>query len=139
MQLLIMRRPSLKGSTIGDLFIDGKRFCYTLEDVIREISGQSVFAWKRPGETAIPRGRYRVEVTMSPHFGRRLPLLLDVPGYEGVRIHPGNKAADTEGCILVGFECEGNIIYKSQLAFAGLFTLIQRALGEGETVYIALQ
>ena len=94
MNLLLKRNPSNGSCTIGTLFVDGEQLCYTLEDVVRE---QKVYA-----QTAIPAGRYRVQVTMSPRFKRMLPLLHDVPNYSGVRIHPGNTAEDTEGCILPG-------------------------------------
>lgn len=103
----VSRHPSDTSCTIGDLWVsdDGgttwARLCWTLEDVVREITGQSVESWKIHGETAIPRGTYRVIVDHSRRFGRDLPHILDVPGFEGVRIHGGNTAVDTEGCILV--------------------------------------
>lgn len=80
--------------TLGVLTVDGKDFGYTVEDTIREV--------KVHGKTAIPEGRYRVDWTLSQRFGRYMPLLLNVPGFRGIRIHPGNSAADTEGCILPG-------------------------------------
>ena len=98
--------------TIGKLFIDGEYFCYTLEDAVRDK--------KIAGVTAIPAGTYRCIVNMSNRFQKLMPLLLEVPGFEGVRIHSGNKAADTAGCILVGYEWQGDRIYKSGLAFYDL-------------------
>jgi hypothetical protein len=80
--------------TIGDLYVNGKWFCNTLEDVVREI--------KIPNETAIPFGTYKVIVNMSPRFKRLLPRLLNVPGFDGILIHRGNTPSDTSGCILVG-------------------------------------
>lgn len=80
--------------TIGKLYIDGEYFCDTLEDTVRDE--------KIPGETAIPCGIYDVVVNMSNKFKRKLPLLLNVPNFTGIRIHRGNTAKDTEGCILVG-------------------------------------
>jgi hypothetical protein len=77
------------------------RLCWTLEDVIREVPGQPVENWKIFGETAIPSGTYQALLNFSQHFQRDLPELLNVPGYAGVRIHGGNTAVDTEGCILV--------------------------------------
>lgn len=87
---------SFKGPdyTIGKLYIDGKYFCDTLEDAVRKV--------KIPGKTAIPAGTYFCVWSHSPRFGRILPELIDVLNYTGVRIHTGNTADDTEGCILVG-------------------------------------
>lgn len=137
MELLVKRGDSLKGSTIGELYVDGVRECFTLEDQVREVPGP-VAAWKIPGETAIPRGRYQVIVDMSAHFGRLLPHVLNVPGYEGVRIHPGNSAKDTEGCILLGLTREANLIYQSRAAFDAFFLKLQAALKTGQTAHITV-
>lgn len=84
--------------TIGRMLINGKYFCDTLEDQVRDLADeQKVYA-----KTAIPAGKYEVRVTWSPKFKRNLPLLLGVPYFSGIRIHRGNRAADTSGCILVG-------------------------------------
>ena len=83
--------------TIGKLYIDGIYFCDTLEDTVRSAGV------KIAGKTAIPAGTYRVKKTMSPRFKKVLPEILNVPNYTGVRIHAGNTAADTEGCVLLGF------------------------------------
>lgn len=82
--------------TIGTFLIDGLFECFVLEDQVRE-PGVKV-----PGQTAIPVGRYEVIITPSQRFKEDLPLLVGVPGFEGVRIHAGNTHEDTEGCILVG-------------------------------------
>jgi hypothetical protein len=84
--------------TIGRLFVNGTYFCDTLEDRVRDLTNEK----KVYGETAIPAGTYEVRVTWSPAFKRNLPLLLGVPHFEGLRIHRGNYAKDTLGCILVG-------------------------------------
>lgn len=139
MKLTLRRHESKGDSTIGTLAIDGVPNCFTLEDVVREVDGQPVEAWKVPGKTAIPRGTYEVKVTPSARFKRRLPLLVGVPGFEGIRIHPGNTAADTEGCLLVGFEDRGDgSIGRSREAFLPLFYAIDAALGRGEKVFIAI-
>jgi len=102
----VRRSPSSQGATIGNLFystdtVVWERFCYTLEDIVREIPGIPVVSWKIKETTAIPFGKYSVVVSHSPHFDKDLPEILDVPGFTGVRIHGGNKASDTEGCLLV--------------------------------------
>jgi hypothetical protein len=119
--------------TIGKLYVDGVDTCYTLEDIVRP-DGEKVY-----GETAIPAGRYRVVITFSNRFRRDLPLLLDVPNFEGIRIHPGNTAADTHGCILVGMERSGDTITHSRVAFAGLFADIRDAVERREEIWIEVK
>lgn len=99
--------------TIGKLYIDNQYFCDTLEDVVRK-NGEKVY-----GKTAIPSGMYRVKKTFSPRFKKVLPEILEVPGFSGVRIHSGNTAADTEGCLLLGLNKEkGKVLYsKDTVAF----------------------
>ena len=89
---------------LGGHPIDDGAELFTCEDVDRGLDAAipATLARKVKGATAIPVGTYRVAVTMSQRFGRRLPLLLGVPGFAGIRIHPGNGPEDTEGCILVG-------------------------------------
>lgn len=97
MMLHLQRSKIFPHCTIGRLSIDGVFFCHTLEDTVRPAGV------KIPGRTAIPAGQYEVLLTHSVRFKKILPLLLKVPGFEGVRIHGGNTADDTLGCILVGF------------------------------------
>lgn len=111
-------------STIGELWLGDWRECYTLEDCVRKE--------KIPNVTAIPAGRYEVVITFSNRFQRPLPLLLNVPNYEGVRIHPGNSAKDTEGCILVGTTRGVDYIGESRLAFNSLFDEISRVIHSGK-------
>lgn len=105
--LKVTREPSTAKATPGKLYYrinpadNWTWHCYTLEDVAREVEGQPVEIWKRYGETAIPYGVYKVTLGMSQRFGKLLPRILDVPGFDGVLIHGGNTAADTHGCILV--------------------------------------
>lgn len=115
--LTIKRKPSANGCTIGELFYNGKFFCYTLEDVVRPAGAAKV-----PGATAIPAGTYPVSIERSPTFRMLTPRLHEVPGFEGVLLHVGNSAADTRGCILVGFsKLPSNVkIYKSEDAFQAL-------------------
>ena len=92
---------------VGRLMIDNVFQCFTMEDAVREIRNKPVSIWKIAGRTAIPRGTYEVKVTTSQRFQKPLPLLLDVPGFSGIRIHSGNSSADSEGCILVGHKWDG--------------------------------
>ena len=119
MRLTLQREPSTKVSTAGKLFIDGQFECYTLEDIVRP-RGVKVY-----GQTAIPAGSYQVVLTMSPRFKRVLPLLLNVQGFEGIRIHPGNKAEDTDGCILVGDAPAPDWLGQSKVAFDRLFAKLR--------------
>lgn len=121
MKLSLKRIDKREDCTIGELYVDGKFECYTLEDVVRE-DGVKIL-----GQTAIPEGTYEVVISLSPRFQKLLPLLLNVPNFEGVRIHTGNTAADTEGCILVGRKRLVNSIGESRLAFDALFPKIQAA------------
>jgi hypothetical protein len=113
MELRIERTDFSDESTIGELSVNGQFECYTLEDKTRPE--------KIAGKTAIPAGRYEVVINFSQRFQRQLPLLLKVPNFEGIRIHPGNTAANTEGCILVGETKSGNFIGQSRVAFERLF------------------
>jgi hypothetical protein len=120
MNLRLLRRTFTDTSTIGQLTVDGKPECFTLEDKVRAV--------KIKGQTAIPAGIYEVTITFSDKFKKPLPLLLNVPNFAGIRIHPGNTAADTEGCILVGTTAAKDRVGNSKVAFAALFPKLQAAL-----------
>lgn len=132
MKIEVIRIFTANDTTIGKMFIDGIDTCYTLEDIIRP-DGEKVY-----GKTAIPAGRYRVDVTPSARFKRDLPILLDVPNFTGVRIHAGNSAEDTHGCILVGLTQEGDRITRSRDAMAVVFPQIRDAVQRGEEVWIEI-
>ena len=119
--------------TVGRLSIDGKYFCDTLEDAVRA-PGVKV-----RGKTAVPEGRYRVVLTESPRFKRILPLLVDVPNFEGVRIHPGNTAEDTEGCLLVGFNQVKGKVVASRATFQKLFEKLWAADQAGEEIWTEIK
>lgn len=138
MHLLLKRVQLDPDVTIGALSIDGEHFCWVCEDPVREVPGEPVEAWKVYGKTAIPHGVYKVVITWSNRFGRLLPLLVDVPGYSGVRIHPGNTAADTEGCLLPGLVRSAKGVGHSRPACDYLLPKIDRAIkaGEGCTIEI---
>lgn len=132
MKLTLRRTTFTQHSTIGELSIDGVFECFTLEDVVRD-DGVKVF-----GETAIGTGSYKVELTQSPRFKRVLPLLVDVKNFVGVRIHPGNSAKDTLGCILVGRTKQIDWIGLSGLAFAQLFLKLENAVKRGEGITLEI-
>jgi hypothetical protein len=123
--------------TVGKISIDGEPAGFTLEDAVREVPGQAVETWKIAGETAIPTGTYQVIMNWSQRFGKVMPLLVDVPGFSGIRIHPGNTDADTEGCLLVGQHWGGgDWIDGSRLAFGPIYGRIEAAVNRGEPVMI---
>jgi len=134
MKLTLKRYQTLNGTTLGRLFNGSTFICFTLEDQVR------INEPKVHGSTAIPAGVYQVTVTQSPRFGRLLPLLNNVPNFEGVRIHPGNTQRDTEGCILPGdtVSSDGQSIYNSRIAFGKLFDIINKALNQKDTVSIEI-
>lgn len=138
MEIIVERLQKDEDVTIGAITIDGDFACWSLEDPVREVPGQPVSTWKIHGKTAIPAGRYKVIVDMSARFKRLLPLLLDVPGYSGVRIHAGNTAADTEGCILVGNERLAKSLARSQLALAPFMTKLSEAQRKGEPIWLEI-
>ena len=132
MKLQLERKVYTETSTVGELSIDGKFFCYTLEDTVRQ-PGIKVY-----GKTAIPSGAYPVSMTFSPKFGKPMPLVNGVRNYVGVRIHPGNTAADTEGCILVGHTKGNNFIGESRKAFGDLLPQIEKACKNRESVTLVI-
>lgn len=120
--------------TMSSLTIDDEWAAWVLEDVVREVKGQPVSQWKIKGLTAIPRGLYEVKITPSARFKRDLPELLNVPGFVGIRVHPGNTAADTEGCLLPGLDRFAQSVGRSKLAFDSIFFKIKEAIAKGERV-----
>lgn len=123
MNLRLVRTEFYSGNTIGKLYVDGKFECFTLEDTVR--SGPKVY-----GQTAIPVGNYRVTLELSPRFQKVLPRLHGVPGFEGVLIHTGNRAEQTDGCILVGRSEKDSYIEESRLAFEALFKKLSESKDE---------
>jgi len=119
MQITVKRLHKTDTSTIGELLIDGIFECYTLEDIERPV--------KIKAETAISKGTYKVIINQSNRFKRLMPLLLNVPNFEGVRIHAGNTNHDTEGCILVGRTRSKDFIGQSRKAYDKLFKKMQAA------------
>lgn len=134
--MTVLRKEWSSVSTIGDMLIDNKFYCYTLEDIDRQHNGSSRKLWRRDlkiaGRTAIPYGKYEIIINWSNKFQCPMPLLLNVPDYEGVRIHAGNTDADTEGCILVGSTQGKDFIGNSRSTFKSLFPIIREALKVGK-------
>lgn len=136
MTLRLVREPSIDGATHGVLFVDGHYQCFTLEDEIREQPGRPVEDWKVPGQTAIPARAYQVVITPSQRFQRDLPLLLDVPGFTGIRIHAGNGPLDTDGCILVGQDRQPGRVLQSRIALEALLVRLRQATDD---IYISVE
>ena len=124
--LTLVRDIVNKNNTLGKLYANGEFLGYTLEDALRPV--------KIKGETAIPFGFYKVTLSMSNRFGRIMPLLHDVRGFSGVRIHGGNDEHDTEGCPLLGISRNKNNIWNCSQVNKDLINLI----GEYDETYISV-
>jgi hypothetical protein len=115
--LYLLRKDYHDTCTIGELWYCNYMYCFTLEDKVRPN--------KIPKHTAIPAGTYDLSLTMSPKFKRILPILHKVPNFEGIRIHKGNNATHTDGCVLVGFKKGDKAIYDSAVAESCLIDTIK--------------
>ncbi len=152
MKLKLQRRFRAATYTIGTLFVDGVRFCDTLEDTDRDLKQSmplsQIKATKQAGITAIPAGTYNVRMdVVSPKYstrpmyasiGARLPRLENVPGYEGVLIHVGNYPKDTEGCLLVGKNTAKGAVMESTATFNALYAKMSEAAKRGEQITITI-
>jgi hypothetical protein len=140
MDLKLKRIYSGDTYTIGHLYINVDYYCDTLEDTDRgltdDMSEEQIKKIKVYGRTAIPTGRYKVEVTYSPKFKRHLPILLNVKGFSGIRIHSGNSAEDTLGCLLVGFNKEKGKVLNSRVTSDKLTALLRNTK---EEIYITIE
>lgn len=134
LELTLTREKFLEDRTIGRLSVGDVVSYWILEDAFREIVGVPVEQWKVPGKTAIPMGRYRLVWHDSPRFGKKLPMLLGVPGYKYVLIHSGNKPEDTEGCLLIGsdFDERNGYITRSRVALTEFLSFIAPMLDDPE-------
>lgn len=138
MELTLERIARRDTYTIGRLYIDGKRFCDTCEDTDRGLRQDMPLsvnqAKKRRGITAIPVGRYRVTLDVkSQKYSKKkqydfcqgfVPRLINVPAFEGILIHIGNTAADSEGCILVGRNTQVGKVLESTKTFKALYKIL---------------
>jgi hypothetical protein len=148
MELILKRIAKRKTYTIGRLYIreqvmdeylpgyEDRYFCDTLEPTWRDYEHG---AYKVKGRSAIPEGRYAVVISYSPRFKQWLPILLGVPKFEGIRIHAGNTAKDTEGCILVGKNKLVGQVVDSRIWLHRLKQKIVEAKGRGEAVWITVK
>ena len=141
MDLTLKRIARCETYTIGHLYIDGVYFCDTIEDTdrgLRQSLPESVNrSKKRFGATAIPTGRYQVTLGVkSPKFSKKkqydfcggyLPRLINVPAFEGVLIHIGNTAKDTDGCLLVGKNTKVGKVLDSGVTFRALYAKLKAA------------
>ena len=153
MKLTLKRRYKCKDYTIGDLYLNGKKFCDTIEDTDRgltsEMSAQEIAEKKKHGVTAIPTGVYTIQMgVVSPKFknkswatqwGGKLPRLLNVKGFSGVLIHVGNSASDTEGCLLVGENKVKGQVINSTETFNKLMTQLVLAWYRDENISIEIK
>ena len=151
MKLTLKRIYTCKDYTIGHLYVDGSYICDTLEDTDRmldsSMSLDQIAKIKVKGMTAIPTGRYKVLMNIvSPKYSKskyymnickgRVPRLDNVPGYSGVLIHVGNTAADTEGCLLLGYNKVKGQVLNSKVAFEKVYNKLSIAKSIGQTIYI---
>ena len=144
----LLQKRKFKGDkyTISDVFIDGVKICNMLEDPVRNLIDKNKDGdFNDPGEgkvygnTAIPSGTYEIVITYSPRFKKYLPLLVDVPGYSGIRIHSGNSALDTSGCLLPGVNDVKGKVSQSRKYFTLIFDKISNALNvKHEKVFIEI-
>ena len=134
--------------TEGTLSFDGEHVCDTIEDCDRDENRNGVFDGdekKVYGETAIPYGRYRVTLDYSPKFsprygGRKIPFVHDVPGFEGIRIHTGNTADDSLGCIIVGVRVgEGLVAYSKDTFLSKVLPPMEAADARGEEMWLTVE
>lgn len=136
---LLRRKPDrfiVRPVTLGDLYVDGAWHCFTLEDQDRRLEAGGK---KLTGQTAIPLGIYPVVIDMSQRFGRLMLHVLNVPQFDGVRIHAGNTTADTAGCILVGQDIDRDVLQRSRAALNELQPEVQAALDRGEPVSLTIE
>lgn len=144
MEVLIDRAWKKDGYTISRLYVDGELFgCNTLEDADRglrqDMQLEEIKKKKVYGQTAIPRGSYECVYTYSNRFKKMLPLLKGVPGFDGIRIHSGNSAKDTEGCILVGLNLKKGMVLNSREWTNKLVSKMKEAWNRKERVIIVIK
>lgn len=130
MTIRVERKIFTENSTIGEMSINGNFLCYTLEDKdrgLKQSDGVLNKVKKLFGVTAIPKGEYDLVINFSNRFKKYMPQILNVPCFEGVRIHTGNTSKDTEGCIIVGMDKAVDFVGKSRIAYDRLMEILEKA------------
>lgn len=135
MKLELKRDTFTEKTTIGKLYLDGLEFAHTLEDTDRKLEDGGVKVF---GKTCVSRGTYEVTIDWSKKFNKLMPHILNVPQFEGIRIHAGNYDKDTEGCILVGSTRGNDFIGDSRITFESLFKELEVAIMDGEKIEIII-
>lgn len=129
MKLKLVRKYRKETYTIGKLYVDGVYFCDTIEDKDRGLDDAmglaEIMVKKRYGETAIPYGTYKVEITYSPKYKKLMPEIKNVKGFSGIRIHSGNTAKDTLGCLIIGRNTQVGMVTESRKTYNKLFALMK--------------
>ena len=142
MELRLERKYRSNNYCIDKLYINGKYFSDVLEDPDRGLTDtmslEEIKKIKIKGNTCIPYGTYNITITYSPRFKKNLPLLNNVKGFDGIRIHSGNKPQDTEGCLLPGFNKVKGQVIDSRVTTDKLIAQIQQVLNKGEKVTITI-
>lgn len=142
MDLKLERKYRNNNYCIDKLYINGKYFSDVLEDPDRgltdSMSLEEIKRIKVKGNTCIPYGTYNITITYSPRFKKNLPLLNNVKGFDGIRIHSGNKPQDTEGCLLPGFNKVKGQVINSKVTTDKLIAQIQQAINKKEKVTITI-
>lgn len=130
MRITLIRIANRPTYCIGKLYIDGIYQCDVLEDTDRGLDDKmteaEILKKKVKGQTAIPSGVYPVYITWSPKYKKPMPLIENVKGYSGIRIHSGNSAKDTEGCLLVGKNKEVGKVLESRKTYNELFNILNK-------------
>ena len=143
MEIILNRIAKKDSYTIGKLYIDGKYVCDTCEDKDRGLTDsmtvEEIKAKKVYGKTAIPTGTYTVSYTMSNKFKKMMPLINNVKGFEGIRMHNGNSAADSLGCVLLGENKAVGKVLNSRATCAKVYPLIEAASKKGERITITIK
>lgn len=155
MKILVDRAWKKPTYTISRLFVDGKRFYESLEDKDRGLKKtdplSTIQSKKIYGETAIPSGIYEIDMDrVSPKYaaidwyktncnGGRMPYLKNVPGFEGILLHPGNGPEDSWGCILIGRNLTTGRLSQSKDTFKKLYKTMLDAHKKGEKITIEIK
>ena len=143
MEIKLIRKYYQAKYTIGRLYVNNRFFSDCLEPPSLHLTERSalgtILIAKYKGYRAIPTGRYRILITRSRRFGRWLPLLMNVKGFEGIRIHAGNKPEDTRGCILLGFNRRKGYVLDSTRCVLTLVKMMTEAIAKGEKVFVEVK